>query len=208
MADRINDPGLDPRIRAFFKPDSLEGSPLLRPGDVGSRDELLKETQTPEAIAGAKAASALFALADTEEAAPSAGLTIKRHDFTSEPDGNTINVQFIRPTSEEALPCVYYIHGGGMQTMSCYDGAYRAWGRTIANQGVAVAMVEFRNALTPSSVPEVEPFPAGLNDCVSGLKWLIANAASLQVDPNRVVVAGESGGGTSIQGDALRIPAT
>ena len=67
-------------------------------------------------------------------------------------------------------PRVYYIHGGGMQSMSCYDGNYRAWGRIIAAQGVAVAMVDFRNALTPSSVDEVAPFPAGLNDCVSGLQ--------------------------------------
>ena len=195
MADRIHDPGLDPRIRAFFKPDSLEGSPLLRPGDVGSREELLAETLTPEGIAGTEAAQALFALADTEEAAPSAGLSIVRHDFVSQPDGNSINIQLIRPTSDDVPPCVYYIHGGGMQTMSCYDGAYRAWGRTIANQGVAVAMVDFRNALTPSSVPEVAPFPAGLNDCVSGLKWLVASAGSLGVDPTRIIVAGESGGG-------------
>ena len=54
-------------------------------------------------------------------------------------------------------------------------------------------MVDFRNALVPSSVPEVAPYPAGLNDCVSGLKWLHANAASLNI--GRIVVSGESGGG-------------
>ena len=42
---------------------------------------------------------------------------------------------------------------------------------------------------------EVAPFPAGLNDCVSGLRWVIDNAASLGIDPGRVIVAGESGGG-------------
>ena len=46
-----------------------------------------------------------------------------------------------------------------MQTLSCFDGMYRAWGKTIAAEGVAVAMVEFRNALTPSAVPEVAPSP-------------------------------------------------
>ena len=82
-----------------------------------------------------------------------------------------------------------------MQSMSCYYGNYRAWGKIIAAQGVAVAMVDFRNALTPSSVPEVAPFPAGLNDCVSGVKWVAANAETLGIDPERIVIAGESGGG-------------
>ena len=55
-----------------------------------------------------------------------------------------------------------------MRTMSCFDGNYRAWGRIIAAKGLAVAMVDFRNSIEPSSVPEVAPSPAGLNDCVSG----------------------------------------
>ena len=59
------------------------------------------------------------------------------------------------------LPCVYYIHGGGMASMSCYDGDYRAWGRILAAQGVAVAMVDFRNALVASSADEVAPFRRG-----------------------------------------------
>jgi acetyl esterase/lipase len=65
----------------------------------------------------------------------------------------------------------------------------------MAAQGVAVVMVDFRNALRPSSAAEVAPFPAGLNDCVSGLHWLHANAEAFHIDPSRIVVAGESGGG-------------
>jgi acetyl esterase len=82
-----------------------------------------------------------------------------------------------------------------MATMSCYYGNYRAWGRMIASQGVAVAMVDFRNAVRASTAPEVAPYPAGLSDCVSGLKWVHANAEKLGIDINRVIVAGESGGG-------------
>ena len=66
------------------------------------------------------------------------------------------------------VPCVYYIHGGGMAQMSCYDPNYKAWGRIIAHgNGVAVTMVDFRNrSVVASSAPEVEPYPAGLNDCL------------------------------------------
>ena len=41
--------------------------------------------------------------------------------------------------------------------MSCYYGNYQAWGRMIAANGVAVAMIDFRNAVSPSSVAMSEP---------------------------------------------------
>ena len=61
------------------------------------------------------------------------------------------------------------------------------------------------NALRPSSAPEVAPFPAGLNDCVSGLKWVHANAAALNIDPARIVIAGESGGGNLTLATGLKL---
>src|SRR5207248_1471488 len=75
----------------------------------------------------------------------------------------------------------------------------------IAHQGVAVAMVEFRNAVVPSAVPEIAPYPAGLNDCVAGLKWLAANHEPLGIDPGRIVVSGESGGGNLTLATGLRL---
>jgi acetyl esterase len=68
-----------------------------------------------------------------------------------------------------------------------------------------VAMVDFRNSLTASSVPEVAPFPAGLNDCVSGLKWVHANRDALNIDPKRIIVAGESGGGNLTLATGLKL---
>ncbi len=184
------DPRIDPRIKALF------GSfPEIVTEDAGSREEMLAEANSDEAKAREQAMQAFFEMCDNEDIAPSEGIRINTHTVTSEPDANSINIQFIRPTTDDQLPCVYYIHGGGMQSMSCYYGNYRAWGKIIAAQGVAVAMVDFRNALIPSSVPEVAPFPAGLNDCVSGVKWVAANAATLGIDPKQIVIAGESGGG-------------
>ena len=82
---------------------------------------------------------------------------------------------------------------------------YRGWGKIIAANGVAVVMVDFRNAVVPSSADEVAPFPAGLNDCVSGLKWVVENAAQLNIDPKRIVVAGESGGGNLTLATGLQL---
>ncbi len=184
------DPRIDPRIKALF------GTfPEIVTEDVASREAMLAEANSDKAKAREQAMQAFFEMCDNEDIAPSEGISIDTHVITSEPDNNSINIQFIRPTTDAQLPCVYYIHGGGMQSASCYYGNYRAWGKIIAAQGVAVAMVDFRNAVTPSSVPEVAPFPAGLNDCVSGVKWVAVNAETLGIDPDRIVIAGESGGG-------------
>jgi acetyl esterase len=56
-------------------------------------------------------------------------------------------------------------------------------GQILASKGVVVVMVEFRNAVVPSAVREVAPFPAGLNDCVSGLKWTVENATKYGIRP-------------------------
>src|SRR5438876_347946 len=42
--------------------------------------------------------------------------------------------------------------------------------------------------------PEV-PFPGPLDDCDAALLWLVKYAADLNVDPQRIAVMGESGGG-------------
>ena len=55
-------------------------------------------------------------------------------------------------------------------------------------QGVAVAMVDFRNCLTASSAPEVAPFPAGLDDCVSGVRWVVELSPSPELPPIRISV--------------------
>jgi acetyl esterase/lipase len=190
MVNPMEDLRIDPRLAAVLA--LLPNDPMP---DVESRDALLAEVNTPEARAAYEAGTQAMNLLDDENVAPSAGLDISEHEFVSQPDGNVVKVLFVRPAGDAVVPCVVYLHGGGMQTMSCFDGMYRAWSRIIAAQGVAVAMVDFRNALYASSAPEVEPYPAGLHDCVSGVQWVHANAATLGVDPSALVVAGESGGG-------------
>lgn len=201
MPDIANDNRLDPRIRAALAvfPDASNAS------DVSSREEQLAEANSPEAKAAAEQLRMMLEMMDNESLAPSTGLNISEHAFTSAPDGNTIKIRFVRPEGDAPVPCVYYIHGGGMMTFSCFYGNYRAWSKIIAANGVAVAMVDFRNALVPSSAPEVAPFPAGLNDCVSGVRWLSENAAQLGIDQERIIIAGESGGGNLTLATGLKL---
>ena len=198
--DVATDPRLDPRISGL-----LSILPSIAAGDVADREAMLAEANSDAAREAVEVVRAFLEVCDTEEFAPSAGLRVHSEQIVSSPDGNTINLQVIRPDTDETVACVYYIHGGGMQTLSCYDGMYRGWGKIIAANGVAVVMVDFRNAISPSSAPEVAPFPAGLNDCNSGLKWVVANAAHLNIDPTRIVVAGESGGGNLTLATGLKL---
>jgi len=162
--------------------------------DVTSREEMLVEAGSPEGIERESGRTLLMEWGGNEDVAPSAGLRFETCETVSSPDGNVIKFQVIRPDNDDTVACVYYIHGGAMMYMSSFTANFRAWGRMIASYGVCVVLVEFRNAIYPSAVPEVAPYPAGLNDCLSGLTWLHANAERLHIDPTRVVVAGESGG--------------
>lgn len=198
--DLAADPRLDPRIKAM-----LAAMPSGPQPDVASRDEMLAEVNTPEALQMQAMMTMMLDAVDNEDVAPSAGLRVVEESAVSQPDGNTINLRIIRPNDDRVLPCVYYIHGGGMASLSCTLGMYRAWGKIIAANDVVVVMVDFRNCVSPSSVPEVAPYPAGLNDCVSGLEWTVANAGLLGIDGANIVVAGESGGGNLTLATGLKL---
>ena len=86
------DPRIDPRIKALF------GWPDRPPvGDIASREALIEEANSPAALAGEQAMEMMLGACNSEENAPSTGLTITTETFVSAPDGNTIRVQFIRP---------------------------------------------------------------------------------------------------------------
>jgi acetyl esterase len=191
---------LDPRLKVL-----LAGIPTESTGDVDTRETLVAEANSEAARQQVEMFRSFMDLCDSEDIAPSDGLRVHTEKIVSAPDGNTINLQVIRPDTDATLPCVYYIHGGGMASLSCYDGMYRGWGKIIASNGVAVVMVDFRNSVVPSSTPDIAPFPAGLNDCVSGVKWVAANAGHLRVDQQHIIVAGESGGGNLALATGLKL---
>ena len=203
MENKIkNDPRIDKRIRAVFGEVDFNS---VTTTNATTREEILAEQETEEAIQGKAVMEMINNSPHYKEVVTDEGLVTYTKEFTSSPDGNNIKIQYIRPDTDEKLPCVYYIHGGGMMVSSCFDELYAAWGRCMARQGVAVAMVDFRNAMWASSAPEIAPFPAGLNDCVSGLKWIHANAQELNIDNEQIIIAGESGGGNLTIATGLKL---
>jgi acetyl esterase len=98
-----------------------------------------------------------------------------------------VPVRIYRPTLDDGLPVLVWLHGGGwtIGSIDVCDGIARA----IADAAHCVVVsVEYRLA------PE-HPFPAPLDDSWAGLQWAAAHAAEFGGDPTRVAVGGDSAGG-------------
>lgn len=83
-------------------------------------------------------------------------------------------------------PTVIYIHGGGW-VQGTKEGSVLSVLPYIA-MGFAVVNVEYRLA-------EVSPAPAAVEDCRCALRWVVAHAKEYNLDPSRLVIAGNSAGG-------------
>lgn len=96
-------------------------------------------------------------------------------------------VRIYTPDGAGPFPVVVYFHGGGwvLANKDVYDGGARG----IAKQANAVVIsVDYRLA------PEAK-FPAQHEDSLATYKWAAQNAASINGDPKRLALAGESAGG-------------
>ncbi|WP_298886567.1 alpha/beta hydrolase fold domain-containing protein [uncultured Serinicoccus sp.] len=80
-----------------------------------------------------------------------------------------------------------WIHGGGLVLGSAAMDD-RHCGQTARDTGVTVVSVDYR--LAPR-----HPFPAALDDCLTGWRWLRAHATDLGLDPERLAIGGQSAGG-------------
>ena len=99
-----------------------------------------------------------------------------------------IRVLTYRPvTSDNPRPAIVHIHGGGfvMGAPEMKDVENRFFASELS---CAIYSVDYRLA------PEA-PHPAPLEDIYSVFLWLHANAGRLGLDPARIGIKGESGGG-------------
>jgi len=84
-------------------------------------------------------------------------------------------------------PGLVFFHGGGF--VICDIDSHDALCRRLAQAaGMRIVSVDYRLA------PEA-PFPAQLEDGEAAVRWAVAEAASLGIDPARLLVGGDSSGG-------------
>jgi triacylglycerol lipase len=91
------------------------------------------------------------------------------------------------PSSARGRGAILHIHGGGMVVGTADLAGLNKWPLAQEHDCVIVS-VDYR--LCPEC-----PFPGPQEDNYAGLKWLVAHADELNVDPARIVVMGESAGG-------------
>lgn len=117
-------------------------------------------------------------------------------------DGNDIVLYISKPktASQATQTCIVHTHGGGMALLNAADLNYRYWCNMLAVRGLVVVSVEFRNSGGNRCPPAA--YPAGLNDCVSAIKWVINNKSKLGI--SKIVTHGESGGGNLALAGAMK----
>lgn len=125
----------------------------------------------------------------TSPAAPIAGGVVAEGRIVPARDGGRVPVWVYEPerVSDEPLPVLVYVHGGGYvlgHPVTYHDRC----SSLAAELGIRVVSVDYRLA------PE-DPFPAALHDCVDALRWVHATAEAEGVDAARVAVGGDSAGG-------------
>lgn len=104
------------------------------------------------------------------------------------PQSQKISLRIVRPqNAQEALPMIYYIHGGGWVSASA-----QSYERILKTLAVCVnAAVVFPSY---SLSPEAK-YPTALNECYQALKYIVSNADEHKINAQKIAVVGDSAGG-------------
>ncbi len=111
--------------------------------------------------------------------------------------GGNIHLRIYTPQEgTKPLPIIVYYHGGGfvIANLDVYDASAKT---LAAEAGAIVVSVAYRLG------PE-HRFPTAHNDAFAAYQWAMNNAASINGDPKRIAVAGESAGGNLALNTAIK----
>ena len=114
-----------------------------------------------------------------------------------------LNIYTPAKSSDDRLPVMMYIHGGGCQQW--YGSDYEYCGDGFCAKGCILVSINYRlNVFGFFTHPELEkesPFGTsgnyGLLDQIQALKWIYENIEGFGGDKNKITVFGQSSGGRS-----------
>lgn len=90
--------------------------------------------------------------------------------------------------SESAIPIVVHIHGGGWQEGTKNNGAATHFSSQLTQKNIAFASIDYRLANEAT-------YPAQNEDVSCAIEHLQTNSAMYGIDPNNMIVMGDSAGG-------------
>ena len=114
--------------------------------------------------------------------------------------GRRLACRVHKPSTAAPLPVMVYIHGGGWVwgSIDTHDHIMRGYADAA---GCAVVGPDY--ALSPEA-----PFPQALEECAAVVRWVAKHGAEWGLDPNRIVVGGDSAGGNLAIATALLLRET
>jgi acetyl esterase/lipase len=114
--------------------------------------------------------------------------------FAAIPGYRPLQLDLFRPASSGPLPAVVYLHGGGWRqgARDMTSPAFRDWRpgllSRVASAGFAVVCPDYR-------LSGEARFPAQLEDVHRALDWVADSGARHGIDPDRILLWGDSAGG-------------
>lgn len=108
------------------------------------------------------------------------------------------NRRFDRPSDEPApaLPCVVFVQGSAWMKQRIYGNVPNI--SRLAIRGFVCAIVEYRHS-------GIAWFPAQVVDALNAIRFLKQHAADFWIDPEKIILAGDSSGGhTAMWGGLLQ----
>lgn len=103
-------------------------------------------------------------------------------------DSDSQYLDLYLPEAQEELPLFVMIHGGAFVFGDSQTRQTQWMYRYFRDQGYACVTVNYRLA-------QEAPFPAAVEDAKAAVRFLKAHAGEYGIDPERVVIWGESAGG-------------
>ena len=116
-----------------------------------------------------------------------------------------LNVWTPAQSTEERLPVIFWIHGGGF--MTGYGHSAHFDGEHFARQGVILVTINYRLNIfgwmvhpeLDAESPEGVSGNYGLLDQIAALKWVRRNIRAFGGDPDNITIAGQSAGAACVQ---------